>query len=225
MHRFYIPNLMEVDKEMHLSEEESRHCIKVLRLQTGDSITLINGKGILAEAEIINNNFKKCEVLIRNITSFPKTRDIHIAVCPTKNMDRIEWLIEKGVELGLTRISFLTAFNSERSQIKMERLEKIALSAMKQSKRYYSIQLDSILKFKEFILENPKGFIAHCEKGKKTNAFQGIKHGPIVIGPEGDFTKDEINFALENGYSSLHFGDYILRTETAALAAIFSLLK
>jgi 16S rRNA (uracil1498-N3)-methyltransferase len=134
---FYLPELKQHAKEILLNEEESKHCVRVLRAKEGDNLTLVNGKGLSAQAIIIDANPKKCKAQPKEFTIHPATKDIHVAVCPTKNADRMEWFIEKAVELGLTKVTFLMAKNNERNLINIERLEKIAISAMKQSKRYY----------------------------------------------------------------------------------------
>lgn len=218
---FFLPNLNENHKFIDLTEEESKHCIRVLRYKLGDSIEIINGKGLLVEASVVDANPKKCSVRIDTFFSFPKTKDIHVAVCPTKSMDRMEWLTEKAVELGATKITFIYSKNCERPQLKLDRLEKIAVSAIKQSKRYYLPEIMFCPDVKSFVSQFPGGYIAHCHPGKKMSAVCGLHKGPIMIGPEGDFTKDEVERALQNGYQALDLGEFRLRTETAALISVF----
>jgi len=205
-----------------LKEEESKHVVKVLRLQQGDPIQVINGEGYLFNCEITQASAKACELrILETIFQEPSQHYIHLALAPTKNIDRIEWLIEKAVEIGVQEISFILTKNSERKQIKLERLEKIMVSAMKQSKQLHATKLNEIVPFEAFIQEHPNGFIAHClptEKNTLTTEFSSKK--PIIIGPEGDFNEHEIQQALQLGYTPITLGESRLRTETAALYAV-----
>lgn len=222
---FYLPQLQEQDKEIVLSEEESKHCIRVLRFKVGDALSIVNGQGLTAEATISDANPKKCKANIHSCVVHPKTQDIHIAVCPTKNADRLEWLIEKAVELGLTRITFLHSKNNERTNLKLERIEKIAIAAMKQSKRFFLPEIIPMMHIDKFTAEFPGGYIAHCYEAEKHLAVNGLKNGPVIIGPEGDFTQEEVDIAMRNGYTALDLGPFRLRTETAALAVVLHLQK
>ncbi|MCC5923954.1 MAG: 16S rRNA (uracil(1498)-N(3))-methyltransferase [Crocinitomicaceae bacterium] len=225
MRIFYHPITFEQSMHCVLPEDESKHICKVLRMQNGESIALVNGKGTEAIAMIIENHPKKCLIEIQSVKEFNKENfHIHIALAPTKNMDRTEWLVEKMTELGVHEISFILTSQSERKNIKLERLEKIAVSAMKQSKRYFLPTLNPLISLRDFFeLHSPCG-IAHCsELTKKQNISkltkEQIKNLPIIIGPEGDFTSEEINMMQKNENLFLHLGNTRLRTETAALYA------
>jgi len=223
---FFAPDVDLDTKSYTLSEEESKHCIRVLRKKTGDELELVNGKGVQLFAMISSDNPKKCIVEITNGIIHPKdSNSIHIAVAPTKNMDRIEWFLEKATEIGLTTLTLLKCSNNERNTVNIERLQKIAIAAMKQSKRYYLPEINDLTPFNSFVQNNPKGYIGHCYAGEKL-PFQSISEKlPFLIGPEGDFSTHEVDFALEKGYSAVHLSENRLRTETAALVAVFSLLK
>jgi 16S rRNA (uracil1498-N3)-methyltransferase len=138
-------------------------------------------------------------------------------------MDRLEWFIEKATEIGITKLSFLNCTNNERNSLKIERLTKIAIGAMKQSKRFFLPEINVLCPFNEFVKANPKGFIGHCYEGKKERMEDHKKNKVFLIGPEGDFTEKEVQFALENGYTPIELSSFRLRTETAALSAVFTL--
>lgn len=227
MHLFYDPNI-EIDAAQHiLSEEESAHACRVLRLKMGDEIEVLNGKGASFRAEISEAHPKKCVLKIKEVISFePPKYSIHIAIAPTKNMERLEWFAEKTTELGITHITLLLCKNNERKIVKTDRLEKILISAMKQSKRKFLPVLTELIPFKDFVSQHPNGLIAHCYDGQKTK-IQDHWNGhsmPILIGPEGDFSQDEVQLALQNGYKAIHLGDNRLRTETAGLFACMQAL-
>lgn len=223
MHLFYDPTI-DINQSSHiLSEEESKHACRVLRLKEGDEILLLNGKGFEFKARINDANPKRCSVEILNFTEEVNPEyTLHIAIAPTKNSDRIEWFLEKATEIGITEISLLLCSNNERKQTKNERFEKILISAMKQSKRLYLPKLNSLISFKDFIKQNPKGLIAHCYDGDKSTISESfeILNCPILIGPEGDFTLIEVEEALKNGYKAISLGGNRLRTETAGLMAV-----
>lgn len=226
MHTAFHPDFNENSTNLVLSEEESRHLVKVLRHTEGRELGLCNGKGIRAIAQISFAHAKKCEVKILSQTSEEApTKQIHLAVAPTKNMDRLEWVIEKATEIGVDKITLLQCKNNERKVVKMERLEKILLSAMKQSQRYYLPELNALTSIKTFIKNNPDGGIAHCyDNDSKKELIQNWKmNGPVLIGPEGDFTLEEVELARENGYTTLDLGKNRLRTETAAVFAVSAL--
>lgn len=227
MNLFYIPTITADSKEITLSEEESKHACRVLRLKNGDLITLIDGLGGTYMAKIEDANTKRCTVSILNYEFEEKElKSIHIAIAPTKNMDRIEWFLEKTTELGIDEITFLVCKNSERKQIKEDRLEKILVSAMKQSKRTYLPKLNLLTSFKDFVNQHPKAALAHCyENEKKTlNTVFKPNNYPILIGPEGDFSLDEIEMAKKAGYDFVTLGNNRLRTETAGLYACMQCL-
>jgi len=225
MKLFFHPNPIA---ESQLTEEESLHAIKVLRLKELDLIHLMDGKGNLFEAEIRKANAKKCEFAVLNTKTEVKKRNyrLHVAVSPTKNIDRIEWFIEKAVEIGIDEISFLLCDHSERKNINQDRIEKIAISAMKQSMNLFLPVLNEMTSFSKFISKskNETCFIAHLEEGDRKLFKKEISSTNdilIMIGPEGDFSKEEIEEALNNHYIPVSLGESRLRTETAALSACF----
>ncbi len=213
--------------DLVLSEEESLHAIKVLRLKEKDAIVIIDGKGCLYEAEITSANSKKCGfVLLTKKETKKHPYYLHIAVAPTKSIDRIEWFIEKAIEVGIDEISFLTCAHSERKNINLERIEKIAVSAMKQSMNLYLPIVNELISFTKFVStsRNEACFIAHLEEGERKYFGKEISQKDkilILIGPEGDFSKEEIRLALDNNYTPVSLGESRLRTETAALASCF----
>lgn len=222
MHRFYVSSITPEATSFTLNEEESKHACRVLRLKKGDSLELIDGKGNLFTCSILDDHPKKCVVNVESVYSENSSPfHLHIALAPTKNLDRMEWFIEKATEIGVTEVSFLKTKNSERQQLKLERIEKIAISAMKQSKRLTLPQINELIDLKAFIQNHPSGLIAHCVNSDKLTIRDSIHatNCPILIGPEGDFTKDEIDFAFANGYKPITLGGNRLRTETAALYA------
>jgi 16S rRNA (uracil1498-N3)-methyltransferase len=213
-----------------LNEEESLHCVKVLRHKVGDTIQVIDGKGTRAIGTIEAAHAKQCAVSLSSKETVAKTRhyELHIAIAPTKNIERIEWFVEKAVEMGIDRISSIKCKNSERTVVKEERLRKVAESAVKQSQQAYIPSIDPLLEFKEFIKNTTADvkLIAHCEKDEKNNIkdhIQANKSYCVLIGPEGDFTKEEIRVALDAGYLPVSLGDTRLRTETAGLYACAAL--
>ncbi len=223
MHIFYTPKILE---QKELPQEEALHCTKVLRLKGGDTIRLTDGKGNFFNASISSISSKHCKVeIFETIFQNPLwTNNIHIALAPTKNMDRNEWFVEKATEIGINQISFLNCRYSERKDIKPDRIEKIAVAAMKQSQKSYLPELQDIITFEKFIKKDFQGqkFIAHCypeEKIKLTQAYKKGENVLILIGPEGDFSIDEVNKATENGFIPISLGESRLRTETAALVA------
>jgi len=225
MNRFYTPDLNLNSKEIVLSESESKHAIQVLRYVVGSELVLINGKGLSAIGKIIDNHSKRTKIEIKSVKNHPVESPIHIAIAPTKNMDRMEWFVEKATEIGVTEISFIICQNSERKEIKVERLEKVILSAVKQSGRYYLPMIHPIIKWKNFLEKHPKGLIAHCRTGEKSRISSFLNLEVILIGPEGDFTQTEVDQALESGYKSISLGENRLRTETAALVACIEARK
>lgn len=223
MQIFYTPDIA-VNSE--LPEEEAGHCIRVLRLTEGDEILLTDGKGFFYKAAISRAHPKHCEVSILESWRQPALWNsrIHVAVAPTKNMDRMEWFAEKATEIGIDAITCLYCRFSERKEVKTSRLEKILISAMKQSQKATLPQLEGMTDFKTFVGRPFKGrkFIAHCEDGKKTLLKRAYHPGEdvlVLIGPEGDFSPEEIHLALENGFEPISLGESRLRTETAALVA------
>ncbi len=221
MRSFYDPNI-DLNATKHiLSEEESKHIVRVLRLKVGDGILLINGNGVSIVSSIIELG-KKCTVEFKQvIKTEPLDYELHIAIAPTKQNERLEWFIEKATEIGVTKISLLLCDHSERPRIKIDRLEKKAVSAMKQSKRLFAPEISDLTSFNDFVVANPNGLIAHCEEdnfGFVSSEIQDRKC-LLLIGPEGDFSSKEIALAKQNGYKAISLGNNRLRTETAAVYA------
>lgn len=220
MRLFYDEHIAPDAKEHTLSEEESKHIVRVLRLSEGATLGILDGKGHTFHCEIAIAHPKKCVLRVNSIDfETASLNSIHIAVAPTKQMERIEWFVEKAIEIGVTKITLLDCKNGERAKIKVERLIKKAISAMKQSHRTYLPIIDELTSFQNFIQAHPNGLIAHCYDGEKSvfeKVFQ-TRDCPILIGPEGDFTEKEVELALEKGYKTITLGENRLRTETAAL--------
>ena len=203
MHVFYTP---DIQKSLELPEEEAQHCVRVLRLNAGDEITLTDGNGNFYRAEITAATNKRC--LVKILETIPQeplwSGHLHIAMAPTKNMDRNEWFAEKATEIGFDELTFLNCRFSERKVIKMERIEKTD--------------------FDKFITQEFTGqkFIAHCYEGEKPllkNILKPKEDALVLIGPEGDFSEEEVTKAIEKGFQPISLGKSRLRTETAALVA------
>ena len=222
MASFYDPRIQVSDKTFQLSEEESKHICRVLRLKENDSIEILDGLGRIFSCSIILADPKKCQVKVQSLKEdTPPAYDLHIAIAPTKNMDRIEWFVEKATEIGITEITFLSCKISEGSRIKEDRTQRILVAAMKQSKRTFLPKLNGLKSFSSFVESRKNGLIAYCGEADKVslkNSFQ-IVDCPILIGPEGDFNPQEVTLALQNGYKTITLGENRLRTETAALVA------
>ena len=221
---FYAP---DIKYDMELPQEEAGHCIRVLRMKEGDRIRLTDGKGAFYDAVISAVAGKHCMVhIVSKEVQAPLWRGrLHIAVAPTKLMERNEWFVEKAVEIGVDEITFLKTDHSERDVVKMERIEKIAVSAMKQSQKATLPVLNGMTPFKNFVESGFEGdrFIAHCESGDKTGLKDAVVPGRdtiVLIGPEGDFSPAEIEMALKAGFKPVSLGPSRLRTETAALVAV-----
>jgi 16S rRNA (uracil1498-N3)-methyltransferase len=224
MQLFYVPNVAE--NEIVLDETESKHAIRVLRLNVGDKIQVVNGKGGFFLAEITQPHPKKCKLSILEFQKeFGKRQfKLHIAVAPTKNIDRFEWFLEKATEIGIDEITPVLCEHSERKTIKPDRLEKILVSAMKQSLKAYLPKLNPMVSFNEFLIKNEgeQKYIAHCNEGEKEhlqNEVEKEKSVTILIGPEGDFSPEEVEQAKKNGFCEISLGSSRLRTETAAIVA------
>lgn len=227
MHFFYHPNINT--NIVSLNEEESFHCIKSLRLSNGNQIKIIDGKGGLYTGNIIDGNSKSCTIeIIEKTISANKSFRLHIAVAPTKNISRFEWFIEKAAEIGIDEITPLICHNSERNKLNPDRLERIIIAAMKQSGNLFKPVVHTLTRFNKFVqtISSNKApaeqhFIAHySEKNKNLNNYyrQGA-NALIIIGPEGDFTKDEITLAMQNHFTQVNLSNNRLRCETAALVA------
>ncbi len=232
MHIFYTPDIS--GKAYTLDETESKHCIRVLRLAKGDEVTLVDGRGGLFTAEIEDPNPKRCLVKVtqEQLDFGLRKFKVHLAIAPTKNIERTEWFLEKATEIGVDRVTPLLCRYSERKEIKNERLEKVMVSAMKQSLKAFLPKLDELTKFSEFIRQPFSGqkFIAHCEEQQRELLKNAVKPGEnylILIGPEGDFSSEEIELALKSGFQPVSLGESRLRTETAGVVAChtFNLLN
>ena len=220
---FYVPNLASGNI---LPEEESQHAVKVLRLQVGDAITVVDGVGGFYHARITNPHPKHCGFEITKTIAELGKRDykLHIAIAPTKNIERLEWFIEKATEIGIDEITPIICRFSERKIIKAERLEKIIVSASKQSVKAYFPKLNPLCTFDELIKKHQslQKFIAHCyEEDKRLLQTECTKPTDvlILIGPEGDFSKEEVQKALSAGFIPVSLGNSRLRTETAGVVA------
>lgn len=207
-----------------LSPEESRHCISVLRHVKGDTVNVFGNDGYLYTAQITDNNPKKCILTIIDKMPIAKRNGyLHIVIAPTKNMDRLEWFVEKAVEIGIEEITPIICDHSERKVLKIERLEKIIVSAMKQSQNLIFPKLNNPVECSKFLEQHfdAKKCIAYCEEKSLlyTDVIKGEKAVLTLIGPEGDFSKQEINTALANGFTPVSLGESRLRTETAGVVS------
>jgi len=230
MHLFYTPDVDASHPMYFLSEEESKHCVRVLRLQAGDSVQLIDGRGGLYSAILHEAHPKRTILKITGVQAeFGKrNHHLHIAIAPTKNIERFEWFLEKATEIGIDEITPIICQRSERKEVKTDRSAKIITAAIKQSLKAYHPILNPPITFNKFVQQqfNAQKFIAHCiEDSKSSLAVEVEKRGSyvILIGPEGDFTPAEVDLALQNKYKAITLGDSRLRTETAALAACFEI--
>lgn len=224
MHVFYTPDIA-VDGE--LPEEEAGHCLRVLRLGVGDEVMLTDGKGFFYKAAITAATGKRCQVkVVETIGQAPLWNGhLHLAMAPTKNMDRIEWFAEKATEIGFDELSFVNCRFSERKVIKTERIEKIVVSAVKQSLKARKPLVNELTDFGKFIQQKFEGqkFIAHCYEGDKPLLKDVLipgKDAVVLIGPEGDFSPEEVQKAEAAGFQAISLGKSRLRTETAALVAV-----
>ena len=258
---FYIPysqlnRSLNIGERLLLPEDEAQHAVKVLRLQQGHSIEIVDGKGSFYNAVITNPHHKRCEIEITNCQTEYEKRDfyLHIAIAPTKNIERLEWFVEKATEIGIDEITPILCRFSERKILKEERLEKIMISAMKQSKKAYLPKLNPLQSFEKFVASSASAtasfpevlegnvassastiapdteafevsnqYIAHCYENNEKNLLQNLyKKGEsalILIGPEGDFSQEEVEFAIKNGFQPVSLGNSRLRTETAGIVA------
>ncbi|MDR0743110.1 MAG: 16S rRNA (uracil(1498)-N(3))-methyltransferase [Tannerella sp.] len=222
-HLFYVPDIA-INPE--LPEEESQHCTRVLRLREGDEITVTDGRGFLYQAVLTEAHPKHCRFRINGKQKQTPRWNfyIHVAVAPTKNMERMEWFVEKATEIGINEITGLRCRHSERRELKIQRLNRIAVNAMKQSQKTTLPQINEMVDFKDFIPSGFEGYkmIGHCYEDQKPfikEVYKPGKNALLLIGPEGDFSNDEIDTALAAGFSPVSLGENRLRTETAALVA------
>lgn len=224
MHRFYAPDILET---LTLPEEESGHCVRVLRLKEGDEIEVVDGKGNCCRCRITLAHHKRCAIEVIGIDNQRPHwgKSVNIAIAPTKNLDRMEWMVEKCTEMGVDSIVPLRCRYSERKELKRERLNKIAVSAMKQSLKCMLPRIDEMTPIADVIGApfDGKKYIAYCDPSVPRRLF-AREYDPdsdalILIGPEGDFSPEEIKAALDSGFVPISLGDSRLRTETAAVVA------
>jgi 16S rRNA (uracil1498-N3)-methyltransferase len=225
---FYVPDAANCTE---LPEEEATHALRVLRLKAGDEMMLMDGKGNYYRAEVTLAHTHHCCYAIKDV--LPQERQwkgsVHLAIAPTKMMDRIEWMVEKAVEIGVDELSFLDCQFSERRIVKLPRIEKIVISAVKQSRKAWMTQVNEIKSFDDFIntISTEHKYIAHCyDEIPRTYLFDELRlssdtcDAVVMIGPEGDFSIDEVRRAMDKGFKSVHLGTSRLRTETAGLSAV-----
>ncbi|WP_222983901.1 16S rRNA (uracil(1498)-N(3))-methyltransferase [Flagellimonas meishanensis] len=225
MQLFYDPSLDNSYKQFHFGPEESKHIVRVLRKKEKDIVHITNGKGYLFKAEIVVADQQKCKAeIVSSKKSVPKRYSLHLAVAPTKMNDRFEWFLEKATEIGVDEITPVLCEHSERKTVKKERMDRVLQSAMKQSLQTILPKLNPMVTLEEFVNKENSGFkfIAHCADGEKMELRRRApadKDITILIGPEGDFSKYEIDLARERGYVPISLGKNRLRTETAAVVA------
>ncbi len=225
---FYVPDAQTATE---LPSDEAMHALRVLRMKIGDEMMLMDGQGNYYRAEVTLAHTRHCFYEIKE--QLPQQRQwqghIHLAVSPTKMMERVEWMTEKAVEVGIDELSFLNCQFSERRLVKLSRLEKIVVSALKQSRKAWAPQLNEVISFEQFIQQPRSGrkYIAHCyDEVPRTFLFDELQKpsdnidATVLIGPEGDFSIDEVRQAVAAGYVSVHLGRSRLRTETAGLSAV-----
>ncbi len=226
MHLFYTPNIHT--STYTLSEEESKHCIKALRMKENDLIYLVDGKGGFYESRIVDAHPKKTmvEVLDVKLNYGQRKYRLHVAISPLKVLDRFEWFLEKATEIGIDMITPIITQRSEKKQVNIDRCNKIIESAMKQSIKAYHPILNDVIDFSSFISKEhsePNKLIAHCMDSEKVElskySSQSESNFLILIGPEGDFSKSEIDMATDRGFLPIGLGTSRLRTETAAIVA------
>jgi len=229
MQLFYNANLSDTSSSIIFDKDESRHIFKVLRFKAGDTLNVTNGRGLVVEAALTLVDPKKAVAeIISSEKIAPLPYHLHLAVAPTKLNDRYEWFLEKATEIGVSEITPIICDHSERKVIKADRYERILQSAMKQSLKAWLPTLNPAITLKEFLDAGPKigiHCIAHCENSEKRSLKNVVvPHEPItiLIGPEGDFSPNEIEQAIALGYTEIHLGTSRLRTETAALVACHS---
>lgn len=226
MHVFFEPNLTQ--PEIALPEEESKHCVKVLRLGVNDKVILTDGNGNIANAIITIAQPKKCvlQILEKSFVPILRNYKLHVLVAPAKNTERNEWLVEKATEAGIDEITFIETTRTERARMNLDRLQKIAISAIKQSKQWHLPKINSLVKFDEAIHSIPANslkLIAKVGSSQQFSFYNQLQAKPaqiaVFIGPEGDFTDNEMDLAQYCQFKPLWLGHSVLRTETAALYA------
>lgn len=225
---FYVP---DAARGHELPDEEAQHALRVLRLQEGDELVLMDGSGSFYVARVLSAAGRRCCYEI--VETLPQPRPwqghVHLAIAPTKMMERMEWLAEKATEVGFDELTFLDCRFSERRVIKVPRIEKIVVSAVKQSRKAYMPRVNDLIAFSRFVQHHQTGrrYIAHCyEEVQRVNLFDELRKSPsdadalVLVGPEGDFSIDEVRMAVDAGFVSVDLGQSRLRTETAGLAAV-----
>lgn len=223
-HLFYIPGLPECKE---LPAEEAGHAVRVLRAKDGDPLLATDGRGCFYDCVVTESSSRQCTVRVLQAHDAPRLwrGGIWLAVAPTKNMDRMEWLVEKATEIGMDGVTFVNCRNSERKVVKIERIEKIVVSALKQSHKALKPEVGGMEDFKSFVQRpfNGTKFIAHCLTEDLPALYDRLdadSESLVLIGPEGDFTPDEVRMAEAAGFCSVSLGKSRLRTETAALVAV-----
>lgn len=226
---FYVPN---AGQENEMPTEEALHALRVLRIKSGDEINLMDGVGNFYRAEVTLAATKRCLYEVKEVLPQQPAwhGHVHLAIAPTKVMDRIEWMAEKATEIGFDELSFLNCKFSERKTMRTVRLDKIVISAVKQSHKAWNPIVNQMVSFKEFIAQPRKGrkFICHCyEEFEKVDLMTELQKPydedadvTVLVGPEGDFSVDEVKLAIANGYESASLGTSRLRTETAGLMSV-----
>lgn len=226
---FYVP---DAQNQTELPADEAVHAVRVLRMKTGDELYLMDGIGSFCKAEVAVTTGKRCSYIIKEVMPQAKTWTgrIHLAIAPTKDIGRMEWMVEKATEIGFDEITFLDCKFSERKQMRKDRIEKIAISAMKQSRKGWLPVINEMTPFGKFITQAQadEKYICHCYKEvEKKDFFSSIikpaaynSNILILVGPEGDFSIDEVQAAIKSGYMSVTLGESRLRTETAGLEAV-----
>jgi 16S rRNA (uracil1498-N3)-methyltransferase len=231
MQLFYLNDLTPDIKQSAFDKDESQHIVKVLRMREGQRLEITNGKGDWFEVELTQALEKKCTFDIISHQKFNAPNNgLHIVVAPTKMNERLEWFLEKATEIGVQQISLALCERSERKNVNIQRLTKILIAAMKQSKQYFLPQINDVSPLKDLIknAKEPQKFIAHCEDDFGKNQLKDLlipqKNTIILIGPEGDFSRQEIELAKQNKFKACALGHTRLRTETAALVACHTFL-
>ena len=228
---FYISEYIPSQKEIILDEDTSRHVVQVLRMKEGEKLNLTDGKGSLITAEVMDAHKKHCSVrVIDSQLSTQDSRKVIIAISLLKNTSRFEWFLEKATEVGVSEIIPLICERTEKQKFRYDRMKGICISAMLQSQQTWLPELHEPKQFNHLAIEqfdDQQKFIAHCEESDQKNSlstFQPLNHSTILIGPEGDFTKQEIELALLNNFIPVSLGETRLRSETAGVVAA-TLLK
>lgn len=223
MDLFYLPKIETDTKKIIFPKEEAKHLARVMRKKVGDQLRATNGLGLEVKLELIHVENHTCHARVLTKTNHnPLPYTLHLAVAPTKNISRFEWFLEKATEIGVHSITPLLCHHSERKSVKIERLSKIMIAALKQSQQFFLPTLNPMETFDSFLRKHHTGFIAHCHPSEKPSLFSvAKKHGDqlILIGPEGDFSAEEVQLAAAREYTAVQLGSQRLRTETAAVVA------